>query len=48
VKLKLKNPWQDGTSHLLLAASDFLEKLSAIVRSPRAKFMNWGWVCAPN
>ena len=31
VKLKLKTPWHDGTSHLVLTPSEFLEKLAAIV-----------------
>jgi hypothetical protein len=42
VKLKLKTPWHDGTSHLLLTPSEFLEKLSAIVSSPRAHLVKWG------
>ncbi len=36
VKLKLKTPWHDGTSHLALTPREFLEKLAAIVPSPRA------------
>lgn len=32
--LKLKTPWHDGTSHLLLTPSWFLEKLAAIVPPP--------------
>ena len=48
VKLKLKTPWQDGTSHLLLTPSEFLEKLSAIVPPPRAHLVKWGGVFAAN
>ncbi|MEY4630998.1 MAG: hypothetical protein RIQ81_1118 [Pseudomonadota bacterium] len=48
VKLKLKTPWHDGTSHLLLIPSEFFEKLSAIVPPPRAHLVKWGGVFAPN
>ncbi len=48
VKLKLKTPWHDGTSHLLLTPWEFLEKLSAIVPPPRAHLVKWGGVFAPN
>jgi hypothetical protein len=48
VKLKLKTPWHDGTSHLLLTPSEFLEKLSAVVPPPRAHLVKWGGVFAPN
>jgi hypothetical protein len=48
VKLKLKTPWHDGTSHLLLTPSEFLEKLSAIVPPPRAHLVKRGGVFAPN
>ena len=48
VKLKLKTPWHDGTSHLLLTPSEFLEKLAAIVPPPRAHLVKWGGVFAPN
>ncbi len=42
VKLKLKNLWHDGTSHLVLTPSEFLEKLAAIVPPPRAHLVKWG------
>ncbi len=48
MKLKLKTPWHDGTSHLLLTPSEFLEKLAAIVPPPRAHLVKWGGVFAPN
>ena len=48
VKLKLKTPWHDGTSHLVLTPSEFLEKLAAIVPPPRAHLVKWGGVFAPN
>ena len=31
----LKTPWSDGTSHLLLSPMELLEKLAALVPSPR-------------
>ena len=48
VKLKLKTPWHDETSHLLLTPSEFLEKLAAIVPPPRAHLVKWSGVFAPN
>ena len=42
VKLKLKTPWHDGTSHLVPTPSEFLEKLAAIVPPPRAHLVVWG------
>ena len=48
VKLNLKTLWHDGTSHLLLTPSEFLEKLAAIVPPPRAHLVKWGGVFVPN
>ena len=48
LKLKLKTPWHDGTSHLLLTPSEFLEKLAAIVPPPLAHLVKWGGLFAPN
>ena len=41
-------PWHDGTSHLVLTPSEFLEKLAAIVPPPRAHLVKWGGVFAPD
>ena len=35
VKLKLKTPYSDGTTHLLLSFSEFIEKLVALVPPPK-------------
>jgi len=48
VKLKLKTPWHDGTTHLLLSPDEFLEKLAAIIPPPRSHLVKWGGVFAPN
>jgi len=48
VKLKLKTPWHDGTTHLLLSPGEFLEKLAAIIPPPRSHLVKWGGVFAPN
>jgi hypothetical protein len=48
VKLKLKTPWHDGTTHLLLTPGEFLEKLAAIIPPPRSHLVKWGGVFAPN
>jgi hypothetical protein len=48
VKLKLKTPYSDGTTHLLLTFSEFIEKLMALVPPPRSHLVRWGGVFAPN
>ena len=41
VKLQLKSPWWDGTSHLLLSPHEFLEKLVAIIPPPKSHLVRW-------
>jgi len=45
---KLKSPWSDGTSHLLLSAHEILEKLASIVAPPRANTTRYHGILAPN
>ena len=45
---KLKTPWSDGTTHLLLSATELLEKLSALVPPPRTNLVRYHGVLAPH
>jgi hypothetical protein len=45
---RLKTPWSDGTTHLLLSASELLEKLSALVPPPRANLVRYHGILAPH
>jgi len=35
VVLKLKTPWRDGTTHLLMGPLEFMQRLAALVPRPR-------------
>lgn len=35
VELKLKTPWRDGTTHLVLSPLEFMQRLAALVPRPR-------------
>ena len=48
VKLLLKTPYSDGTTHLLFTFSEFIEKLMALVPPPKSHLVRWGGVFAPN
>jgi hypothetical protein len=48
VKLRLKTPYTDGTTHILLSFSEFIEKLVALIPPPKAHLVRWGGVLAPN
>lgn len=48
VKLQLKTPYSDGTTHLLFTFSEFIEKLMALVPPPKSHLVRWGGVFAPN
>jgi hypothetical protein len=48
VKLPLKAPWNDGTAHLLLSPSEFIEKLCALIPPPRGHLVRWSGCFAPN
>jgi hypothetical protein len=45
--LKLKTPWSDGTSHLLLSEMELLEKLAALVPPPKTNLVTYHGVLAP-
>ena len=48
VKLQLKTPWKDGTTHLLFTPGEFIEKLAALIPPPRSHLVRWAGVFAPN
>ena len=35
VALKLKTPWRDGTTHLVMSPLEFMQRLAALVPRPR-------------
>ncbi len=48
VRLRLKTPYSDGTTHLVLTYGEFIEKLVALIPPPRHHLVRWGGVFAPN
>ena len=45
---KLKTPWSDGTTHLILSPMELIEKLAALVPPPRINLVRYHGVLAPN
>ena len=37
VELKLKTPWRDGTTHLVMSPPEFMQRLAALVPRPRLR-----------
>jgi len=48
VRLTLKTPYNDGTTHLALEPQEFLEKLVALIPRPRINLLIYSGVLAPN
>ena len=48
IQYELKNPFRDGTSHILFSPLDFLSKLAALVPRPRYNLVRYHGVLAPN
>jgi hypothetical protein len=48
ILLELKNPWKNGTTHLLFEPIEFLEKLAAIIPRPQINLIIYSGVLAPN
>ena len=48
VELKLKTPWRDGTTHLLMSPLEFMQRLAALVPRPRLHLIRFHGVLAPN
>jgi hypothetical protein len=37
VKLKLKTPWRDGTTHLVMSPLEFMQRLAALIQFSQAR-----------
>lgn len=48
IQYELKNPFRDGTTHVLFSPLDFLSKLAALVPRPRYNLVRYHGVFAPN
>jgi hypothetical protein len=48
VELKLKTPWRDGTTHLVMSPLEFTQRLAALVPRPRLHLIRFHGVLAPN
>ena len=48
VRLELKHPWSDGTTHLLFEPVEFLEKLAALTPRPEINLVLYHGVLAPH
>ena len=48
VELKLKTPWRDWTTHLVLSPLEFMQRLAALVPRPRLHLIRFHGVLAPN
>ncbi|MDB4035787.1 transposase [Pseudomonadales bacterium] len=48
IQYKLKNPFRNGTTHILFSPLDFLSKLAALVPRPRSNLVRYHGVFAPN
>ena len=45
--LKLKTPWRDGTTHLVMSPLEFMQRLAALVPRPRLHLIRLHGVLAP-
>jgi hypothetical protein len=48
VVLKLKTPWRDGTTHLVMSPLEFMQRLAALVPRPRLHLIRFHGELAPN
>ncbi|MDP1650667.1 MAG: transposase [Rubrivivax sp.] len=48
VELKLKTPWRDGTTHLVMSPLEFMQRLAALIPRPRLHLIRFHGVLAPN
>ena len=48
VVLKLKTPWRDGTTHLVMSPLEFMQRLAALVPRPKLHLIRFHGVLAPN
>ncbi len=45
---RLKTPWLDGTTHLVLSPLELIEKLAALIPPPRLNLLRYHGLLAPN
>ena len=48
IQYELKNPFRNGTTHILFSPLDFLSKLAALVPRPRCNLVRYHCIFAPN
>ena len=48
VRYSLKNPWRDGSSHVIFEPLDFIARLAALIPKPRVNLTRFHGVFAPN
>jgi hypothetical protein len=48
VMLKLKTPWRNGATHIILTPMEFMQRLAALVPRPRLHLIRFHGVLAPN
>jgi hypothetical protein len=48
VRYRLKTPYRDGTTHIVLEPLDFMARLAALVPPPRAHLTRYHGVFAPH
>ena len=46
--LKLKTPWRDGTTHMVMSPLEFMQRLAALVPRPKLHLIRFHGVLAPN
>ena len=44
---RLKTPWSDGTTHLVLSPLELIEKLATLVPSPRLHLVRYHGILSP-
>jgi hypothetical protein len=48
VVLQLKSPYRDGTTHIVMSAQEFMQRLAALVPRPRLHLIRFHGVLAPH
>ena len=48
VRYSFKNPWRDGSSHVIFEPLDFIARLAALIPKPRVNLTRFHGVFAPN
>ena len=48
VVLKLRPPWRDGTTHMVMSPLEFMQRLAALVPRPRLHLIGFHGVLAPS